>query len=215
MELLQKLKIKPDLPLWLINAPDGCMQLFAGLTIMHAPVKNKQAGQLMLFVTSREELEHYLVKMAVHIGHETLFWICYPKKSGAIASDLVLMKSWDSVFMAGYRGQTSVSINDDWSGLRVTNAPREKPSIADVPMEERKIEGIDFVKRTVKLPDDATQAMNEYKGLAACFDSLSFTSKKEYVVAIIEAKKQETRERRIEKMISELQQKMHTRGTNS
>ncbi len=65
------------------------------------------------------------------------------------------MKSWDIVFQSGYRPQTSVSINGDWTGLRVTNAPAKKPSTYNIAPEDRNIEGIDFVKRTVQLPADA------------------------------------------------------------
>jgi len=212
MELLQKLKLKTDHPLLLINAPADCMHLFAGLTIKEKPGKEKPAAQLILFATNSSELNHYLPQLASYISPGTLFWICYPKKSGAIASDLIQMKSWDIVFQSGYRGQTSVSVNNDWSGFRLTNAPKEKPSICDLPMAERKAEGIDFVNRTASLPADALAAVNKYKGMAACFDSLSFTTKKEYILAITEAKKEETRVKRIEKMMAALQQKMHTKN---
>jgi hypothetical protein len=118
------------------------------------------------------------------------------------------MKSWDVITEAGYRGQTSASINDDWSGLRMTKAPRPKPSICDLPMEERQSEGIDYVNRTVTLPADALAAAKKFAGMPAFFDTLSFTVKKEYVLAITDSKKPETRVRRIEKMIAELQQKL-------
>ena len=118
------------------------------------------------------------------------------------------MKAWDIVFKSGYRGQTSVSINDTWTGMRFTNAPKKTATICDLPMEERKVEGIDFVNRTVHLPADALSALNKYKGMAAFFSAMSFTHKKEYVQAIVDAKKEETRKRRIEKTIEMLLQKM-------
>ena len=208
MDLLKKLRVKADQPLWLINAPDACYSFFSGLDIKEKLPAKKAVGQLLLFVYSAKELDHYLSVASPNISHDTLLWICYPKKSGAYTSDLIEMKSWDTVFNSGYRGQGSVSINDDWSGLRLTNAPRKEPSLADLPMEERKVEGIDFVKRTVQLPADAIAVVNKHKGLLAYFDSLAFTHKKEHVMAILDAKKEETRMRRIEKMVEMLQQKM-------
>jgi uncharacterized protein YdeI (YjbR/CyaY-like superfamily) len=68
-------------------------------------------------------------------------------------------------------------------------------------MEERKVPGIDYLNRTVKLPKDAVKAMAEFPELEAFFNSMSFTHKREYVEAIEEAKKPETRQRRIDKMI--------------
>jgi len=43
--------------------------------------------------------------------------------------------------------------------------------------------------------------MKPHKGLEDFFYSMSFTHKREYVEAIVDAKKPETRQRRIEKMI--------------
>ena len=78
-------------------------------------------------------------------------------------------------------------------------------------MEERKHEGIDYIKRTTTLPKDALAAVNKYKGLADHFYAQSFTCQKEYVMAITEAKKPETRTKRIEKMIEMLLPKMHAK----
>jgi hypothetical protein len=211
-DLLKKLRINTDQPLWLINAPEDCIDLFADLVIKKKTGKEKPVGQLIFFAKDSKELTHYLVLLADYIGPDTLFWICYPKKTGAISSDMVQMKSWDIVFQSGYRGQTSVSINDDWTGLRVTNAPRKKPSDCDLPMEERKAEGIDYVNRTVQLPTDAQAAVNKIKGLSDYFYAQSFTCKKEYVTAITDAKKEETRKNRIEKMIETLLPKMHAKA---
>jgi hypothetical protein len=215
MELLKKLRLKTDQPLWLINAPANMIQFFADFAVKQKPGKEKPVSQLMLFVKSGEELNHYLLNLEGCIGHDTLLWICYPKKTGSIPSDLILMKTWEIVFSSGYRGQTSVSIDDDWTGMRFTNAPRTKPSDSTVPMEERKHEGIDYVNRTTTLPEDALVIVNKYKGLADYFYSQSFTCQKEYVMAITEAKKPETRTRRIQKMVEMLLPKMHAKQLNA
>src|SRR3954466_1563169 len=109
MELLKKLRINTDQPVWIINLPDSSRPLFEQLDIKEKTGKVKPVGQLLLFTTDSKELTHELVRLADYIGHDTLFWICYPKKSGAISSDLVEMKSWDHVFQSGYRGQSSAA----------------------------------------------------------------------------------------------------------
>lgn len=212
VDLIKKLRLDTEKVLNLINAPDNCVHLFAGQEIKGRPAKNEKADQIVLFAKDSNELYHYLQELSDHIAHDTIFWICYPKKTGSISSDLVLMKSWDMVFQSGYRGQTSISVNDDWSGFRITNAPKKKATICDLPMEERKVEGIDFIKRKVVLPKDALTAMKEYMGLADYFYSQSFTCQKEYAMAIADAKREETRTRRIEKMIAQLVQKSTVRG---
>ena len=207
MELLKKMRIDASHPLWLINAPADCRLLFEELDIKEKISGKKPVQQLILFATDSAVIARWLPLLADYISHDTLFWIAYPKKTGAITSDMVQMKAWDLVFQSGYRGQTSVSINDDWTGLRVTNAPKAKPSISDLPMTERKVEGIDFINRIVQLPADALAAVRKHKGIEDVFNAMSFSHKKEHVQAIVEAKKEETRARRIEKMIEMLSEK--------
>jgi hypothetical protein len=210
MELLKKLRIDTNKPLWLINAPADCANYFANFDVKESIPGKKIVDQVILFAYDSKSLQHYLPKLENNIAHSTLFWICYPKQTGAFQSDLIKIEPWNFVFQSGFRGQTSISIDDNWTGMRFTNAPKAKPSICDLPMEERKVEGIDFVKRTVTLPADAQAAIDKFKGLSDCFYAASFTYRKEAVMAIADAKKEETRKRRIDKLVEELKQKMHT-----
>jgi len=208
METLQKLRINVSQTLWAINLPSDCFHLFETLDIKQKLSGKTPVGQLILFAEDSSVLARWIPLLAGYVTSHTLFWIAYPKKTGAITSDLIQMKPWDIVFQSGYRGQTSVSVNNDWTALRVTNAPKSKPSVCDLPMEERMVEGIDFVNRTVQLPADALAAIKKHKGMEAFFNAMAFTHKKEHVLAIVEAKKAETRARRIEKMIEMLEGKM-------
>ena len=61
----------------------------------------------------------------------------------------------------------------------------------------------DLEKRTVEVPKDFADALKK-ANLQDVFSKLSYTHQKEYVRAIVEAKKEETRIRRIEKTIEQL-----------
>lgn len=61
----------------------------------------------------------------------------------------------------------------------------------------------DTQERTVEVPADFAAALRE-SGLTKAFDALSYTHRKEHVRAIEEAKKPETRARRIEAAIAKL-----------
>ena len=93
MDLFKKLRLNTDKALWLINAPAACISYFGGVTLKQNPGKEKPIDQVILFATNSGELDYYIPKLAEYIGHDTLFWICYPKKSGSIQSDLILMKA--------------------------------------------------------------------------------------------------------------------------
>jgi hypothetical protein len=62
---------------------------------------------------------------------------------------------------------------------------------------------LDQAPRTVEVPDDAAKALDTAK-LRKKFDALPFTHQKEHVQAIVEAKKPETRTKRIEGMLAKL-----------
>jgi len=59
----------------------------------------------------------------------------------------------------------------------------------------------DLEERTVEVPDDFEKALKKRK-LKDAFEQMSFTHRKEYVNSILDAKKPETRAKRIEKSLA-------------
>jgi hypothetical protein len=70
----------------------------------------------------------------------------------------------------------------------------------------------DEAPRTIKPPTDLARALRTSPAAQARWKQLSFTHQKEYVAAIEDAKKPETRLRRIEKTIEQLAGEYHTRS---
>jgi hypothetical protein len=56
--------------------------------------------------------------------------------------------------------------------------------------------------RTVDVPDDLAAALDAIPGARATWDKASFTHRREYVEALLDAKKPETRAKRLEKAIA-------------
>jgi hypothetical protein len=63
---------------------------------------------------------------------------------------------------------------------------------------------LDREPRVVELHEDFRKALDKDKKAKAFFESLSYSSKSDYAVPIIQAKAEETRKRRIEKAIKDL-----------
>jgi len=63
---------------------------------------------------------------------------------------------------------------------------------------------LDVEERVVTIPEELKRALNENPKAKAVFEKLSFTHQKEYVTWINEAKKEETRARRISKTMEML-----------
>jgi uncharacterized protein DUF1905/bacteriocin resistance YdeI/OmpD-like protein len=58
--------------------------------------------------------------------------------------------------------------------------------------------------RTITVPDDFARALKKNKTALSAWEKLSYSHHKEYVKAIEEAKKPETRQRRVDKAIEQL-----------
>ena len=71
---------------------------------------------------------------------------------------------------------------------------------------------LDIQERTVEIPKDLKAALKA-EGMAETFEAMSFTHRREYVEAVQEAKKPETRERRIEKCVEAMHQRAAERKT--
>jgi hypothetical protein len=91
-----------------------------------------------------------------------------------------------------YRGQWMMVVNE---GMRAGGMSPPGVYTADVVM--------DTVERTVDVPADLAAALDS-AGLRSAWDEQSYTNRKEFVRGVTEAKKPETRERRIEKIIATL-----------
>ena len=65
---------------------------------------------------------------------------------------------------------------------------------------------LDVQERTVDLPEDFAAALDAAPGARAAFDALPPSHRKEHVRAILEAKRPETRARRIEAALTKLQE---------
>jgi hypothetical protein len=78
-----------------------------------------------------------------------------------------------------------------------TGAGVQAGEVVDVDIER------DTAPREVTVPDDLAEALDA-AGVRASFDALSFTRRKELVVAVEGAKKPETRRSRIERAVAEV-----------
>jgi Bacteriocin-protection, YdeI or OmpD-Associated/Domain of unknown function (DUF1905) len=64
---------------------------------------------------------------------------------------------------------------------------------------------LDTAPRTVEIPDDLQSALNSSATAAAAWDKLSYIHRKEHVRSVLDAKKAETRTRRIAAVVAKLE----------
>ena len=119
-DLVKKMQIKKGQKLIIINGPEGYAEDLGPMP-EDVVVGNKLEGVfdfVQIFVKDFAELATYLPHALKVLKEDGLFWICYPKKTSKIKSDLnrdVLRVEMEKHFLSSV---TLVSINDTWSAMR-------------------------------------------------------------------------------------------------
>jgi Bacteriocin-protection, YdeI or OmpD-Associated/Domain of unknown function (DUF1905) len=107
------------------------------------------------------------------------------------------------VTVAGYTYRNTVAVMGGHYMISLSKAHREASGIKAGDAVEVTLE-LDTAPRTVEIPEDLAAALAEKPGAAAAFDALAPSKKKEFVRQVVEAKAEETRARRIAKIVGEL-----------
>ena len=120
--LLRKLKLKPGLRGAVFGAPegyvDGLQPLPDGTTIEPDPAHaDADYDWVQLFVRDRAALERDLPAARSALKPVSQLWICYPKGSSKVQTDLTRDKGWESLADADLLWINLISIDDTWSGL--------------------------------------------------------------------------------------------------
>lgn len=195
--LLKKLQIKDEYSVLLMNSNPSIHPLFEGARIEFSPSKKEEFDSVILFTRNEKELTNLVSNADEKRRENGIFWVSYPKKSGSIETDLNRDSSWAAINSFGFEPVRLVSINEDWSSMRLVHREeRAKPSKLgqDPP-------GVDRVSKTVIPPQDLKKEFDQHPKALTFFESLAFSHKREYVGWIEDAKKEETRVRRINKTI--------------
>lgn len=278
--LLHKLKIRPDYSLLVLNSPEEYLRTARQVEVR--PAAKKKYDAVQLFVKNKAELEKHAPKAMASLQDDGLLWICYPKKSAAVKTDLTRDHGWDVVVNAGFQGVAIVAVDETWSALRFkpvkknssasskANPSRqaftailEKPddgmdtAYIPIPFDVKEVYGTngqvkvkalfdgypyrgvlanmgtgchvillrkdvrqaikkqvgdsvnvilekDTDERTVEIPQELQKTLAKHPKAKGFFDTLSYTNRKEYAVWIRDAKKDETRQKRLKDTIEKL-----------
>jgi hypothetical protein len=205
--LVQKLQIKPGKRWLFYNAPEGYLKslepLAAGTRCTIEPIGDFDGIQL--FAKNKAELSSSLKVIAPLLKSNTIFWVTYPKRSSGIESDMK-MGDWDEMTEYGLQGVASIAVNEKWAGSRFR--PEGQAKISGTGKKE--IRGNDYAhyidvdNKVIILPADIKRILHQTPQALAFYQQLSYSNKKEYLLWILTAKQEKTRDERLFKMIEKL-----------
>ena len=175
---LKKMKYKEGVDIHIIDLPKDCLPQFDV-----AFSKKWPDGQsfLLVFVRDSTDIQKILKKLAEVSAISANCWLAYPKKSSKIQSDLSREVIWGLLGTAGLSPVSQISISDDWSALRF----KQESEVSHSPTA------------SLDVPNEMLEELKKDKTAITFFYSLSATNRKEYIRWITDAKKKETKEKRL------------------
>lgn len=185
----------------------GLHELVATLAdgvIEHTDIAGNVNG-ILFFSTKRAQLIGQLEILTPVIKADTVVWVCYPKKSSGIDTDLAMMQ-WDMLPAFGLDAVANAAFDDKWTCVRLRLIGQRKKTGVGIDEIKNNEYGryIDVDKKVITLPPDVQEALQAEPAAFAVYEKLAYSHRKEYIMWILGAKQQKTRDARLIKMVEML-----------
>lgn len=200
--VLEKLQIKDEKNILVQGLPSSIEKQFIKLSFAKSVtplLRSRQIDLALIFAISKAQLTDILEDILPAMHVDAKLWIAYPKPTSKIASDLCRDCGWEVMTSRGFETGELVPLDNTWSAMNFIQHS-VKPVTKPVPAGT----SVSAKKRTVAIPEELKTVFRKNKNASDFFDSLPVINKKEYVEWVAEAKKQETRTRRLETVVEKL-----------
>jgi len=118
----QKLLIKPGMRVLVLNAPDDAARLLSplpeGAEVVSRPAGGADFDAVLAFVWSKDEMATLAASIVGGVKPGGLLWVAYPKKSGAIKTDISRDDGWQPMWSLGWDTVALVALDETWSAMR-------------------------------------------------------------------------------------------------
>jgi hypothetical protein len=183
-DLGKKLLIKSGHTVLLVQAPGDFRLATKG-----ADVATRGKGPfdaVLLFAENQKALGKHLPKAMQALAEDGVFWIAYPKTTSGVPTDLTRDKGWAAAEEAGLEGVSQVAIDATWSALRFRPAGARPAKKARTAMT-----------RATEPPKELLAAVAKSAAAKKTWATLAPSHVREYAGWIEDAKRPETRAKRI------------------
>ena len=112
---LEKLGFRPGMTGWTFGRPDALADL---LPLPAGDAPGGAPDVLLAFVHSAADVAPALARALPHYADGRALWFAYPKKTGAIRTDITRDRGWEPMAAHDLLAVTQVAVDDTWSALR-------------------------------------------------------------------------------------------------
>ena len=200
--ILEKLQLKDEKNLLIQGLPSSVEKQFAKLNYcknLTPLLKSRKIDFALIFAINQLQLNNILKEVFSALTHESKLWIAYPKTSSKIVSDLNRDASWEILSKNDYEAVRQVTLDHVWTAMRfkkLDQIPNRNRTFVEFKSANIKVD--DFEKRLIALPIELDKLFGAHEEAREFFVSLSILNQKEYLSWIQGAKKEETKQKRLE-----------------
>ena len=207
--LFEKLEISNEKNFLIQGLPSSIEKQFVKLSYsknVTPLLRIKKIDFALVFAINGNQLQGILKDVLPILSKDGKLWVAYPKSASKIASDLNRDCSWEVLTSNKFMSVCEVTLDHVWSALRFERSEPLIEVVAEKVPEPKKVEikGIDFDKKLVVTPAELEKIFTGHKKAREVFQNLSVSNQQEYVEWIEGAKRQDTRNRRLEATVEKL-----------
>ncbi|MCX6331554.1 MAG: YdeI/OmpD-associated family protein [Chitinophagia bacterium] len=206
--LLEKLQLKDEKNLLIQGLPSSVEKQFAKLSYnknLTPLLKTRKIDFALIFAINQFQLNNILKELFSALHADCKLWIAYPKTTSKIVSDLNRDASWDILSKNDFEAIRQVTMDHVWTAMRfkkVDQLPNKNRTFVEFKSADIKVD--DFEKRLIALPIELDKLFAADEEAREFFTSLSIINQKEYLSWIQGAKKEETKQKRLEATLEKL-----------
>ena len=208
LHLLEKLQLKDEKKLLIQGLPSSVEKQFAKLSYnknLTPLLKTRKIDFALIFAINQFQLNNILKELFTALHTDCKLWIAYPKTTSKIVSDLNRDASWDILSKNDFEAIRQVTLDHVWTAMRfkkVDQLPNKNRTFVEFKSADIKVD--DFEKRLIALPIELDKLFAADEEAREFFTSLSIINQKEYLSWIQGAKKEETKQKRLEATLEKL-----------
>jgi uncharacterized protein YdeI (YjbR/CyaY-like superfamily) len=206
--ILEKLQLKEEKNLLIQGLPSSVEKQFAKLSYnknLTPLLKTRKIDFALIFAINQLQLNNILKEVFSALHPESKLWIAYPKTTSKIVSDLNRDASWEILSKNDYEAVRQVTLDHVWTAMRfkkLDQIPNRNRNFVEFKSANIKVD--DFEKRLIALPIELDKLFGAHEEAREFFVSLSILNQKEYLSWIQGAKKEETKQKRLESTLEKL-----------
>ncbi len=228
LNLLEHLELKDEKNLLIQGLPSSVEKQFAKLSYAKSVtplLKSKKVDFVLIFAVNQQQLKNILKDVFQALHENSKLWIAFPKQTSKISSDLMRENSWHFMTDLEYEGSTLIPVDHVWNAmkfLKMKDVVRDEnyktveetlgPIVKEVRSDyTKKVKKRKTVKRetsfdnsTVQFPLELEKLFNTQTKTKELFNALTESNQVDFLNWITDAKKHDTRVKRIEQLVEKL-----------